>query len=200
MMSGPHGSRTVEGLAAMNGEMFRRLGDEHPGKGLRAPFEAAYQNLKKVMGMLRASPKADLNHEKSMTKLKDEFSVFKDLKGNPHDEEDEGVDFDPDEEVQPDNSAKPEAKNDEPEYEDMVDGPLPERGLDAGPKYLGPPRFPWAVVWLSWSSGEAPLCTLALPHHFWAMNDSFCARHVTNNPAKDDNNPNQTWDDVILSG
>ena len=42
------GSRTVEGLAAMNGEMFRRLGDKNPGKGLRAPFEAAYQNLKKL--------------------------------------------------------------------------------------------------------------------------------------------------------
>ena len=141
------GSRTVEGLAAMNGEMFRRLGDDHPGKGLRAPFEAAYQNLQKVMGLLRSKPKADFNHEKSMDKLKDEFSVFKDLKGNPHDEEDDGVDFDPDEEVQPDNSAKPEVQVDEPEYEDMVDGPLPERGLDAGPKYLGPPRFPWAVVW-----------------------------------------------------
>ena len=110
------GSRTVEGLAAMNGEMFRRLGDEHPGKGLRAPFDAAYQNLKKVMGLLRANPKADFNHEKSMVKLKDEFSVFKDLKGNPHDEEDDGVDFEPDEEVQPDNSAKPEDQGDEPEY------------------------------------------------------------------------------------
>ena len=141
------GSRTVEGLAAMNGEVFRRLGDDHPGKGLRAPFEAAYQNLKKVMGLLRSKPKADFNHEKSMDKLKDEFSAFKDLKGNPHDEEDDGVDFDPDEEVPPDNSAKPEAQIDEPEYEDMVDGPLPERGLNAGPKYLGPPRFPWAVVW-----------------------------------------------------
>ena len=82
-----------------------------------------------------------------MSKLKDEFSAFKDLKGNPHDEEDDGVDFDPDEEVQPDNSAKPEVQGDEPEYEDMVDGPLPGRGVDAGPKCLGRPRFPWATTW-----------------------------------------------------
>ena len=141
------GSRTVEGLAAMNGEMFRRLGDDHPGQGPRAPFEAAYQNLRKLMGQLRANPKADFNHEKTMEKLKDEFTVFPDKKGNPHDEVDDGVDFEPDEEVQPDNSAKPEAPADEPEYEDMVDGPLPERGLEAGPKYLGSPRFPWAAVW-----------------------------------------------------
>ena len=53
---------------------------------------------------------------------------------------------------------------------------------------------------LSWSSGEAPLCTLALPHHFLGVNVNSCARHVTNNPAKDDKNPNETWDDVILSG
>ena len=135
------GSRTVEGLAAMNGEMFRRLGDDHPGQGPRAPFEAAYQNLRKLMGQLRANPKADFNHEKTMEKLKDEFTVFPDKKGNPHDEVDDGVDFEPDEEVQPDNSAKPEAPADEPECEDMVDGPLPERGLEAGPKYLGSPRF-----------------------------------------------------------
>ena len=141
------GSRTVEGLAAMNGEMFRRLGDDHPGKGSRAPFEAAYQNLKKLMGQLRANPKADFNHEKTMEKLRDEFTAFPDKKGNPHDEVDDGVDFDPDEEVLPDNSAKPETPSDEPEYEDMVDGPLPERGLEAGPKYLGSPRFPWAAVW-----------------------------------------------------
>ena len=44
-----------------------------------------------------------------MEKLKDEFSVFKDLKGNPHDEEDDGVDFDPDEDALPDNSAKPDS-------------------------------------------------------------------------------------------
>ena len=137
----------MEGLAAMNGEMFRRLGDDHPGKGLRAPFEAAYLNLAKEMGTLRANPKAPFNHEKSMTKLEDKFTVFKDLKGNPHDEVDDGVDFEPDEEVQQDHSVKPDAQGEEPEYEDMVDGPLPERGLDAGPKHLGPPRFPWAVVW-----------------------------------------------------
>ena len=57
------------------------------------------------------------------------------------------MDFDPDEEEQPDKTAEPEVQGDEPEYEDMIDGPLPGRGLDAGPKYLGRPRFPWAAVW-----------------------------------------------------
>ena len=123
------------------------MGEQNPGKGLLLPFETAYQNLKEVMEGLRAKPKANFNHEKSMRKLKDEFSAFKDLKGNPHDEEDDGVDFDPDEEEQPDKTAEPEVQGDEPEYEDMIDGPLPGRGLDAGPKYLGRPRFPWAAVW-----------------------------------------------------
>ena len=29
----------------------------------------------------------------------------------------------------------------------MIDGPLPAKGLGAGPKYLGKPRFPWAAMW-----------------------------------------------------
>ena len=72
-----------------------------------------------------------------MTKLKDEFAAFKDLKGNPHDEEDDGVDFDPDEEEQPDKTAEPEVQGDEPDYEDMIDGPLPGRGLGRRTKILG---------------------------------------------------------------
>ena len=59
----------------MNGEMIRRMGEQNPGKGLLLPFETAYQNLEDVMEGLRAKPKADFNHEKSMTKLKDEFSA-----------------------------------------------------------------------------------------------------------------------------
>ena len=141
------GSRTVEGMAAMNGEVLHRMGSHNPGKGPHSPFVNAYQNLKEVMEGLRANPNVDFNHEKSMTKLKDEFTIFKDVKGNPHDEEDDGVDFDPDEEEQPDKTDEPEVKGGEPEYEDMIDGPLPGRGLDAGPKYLGRPRFPWAAMW-----------------------------------------------------
>ena len=75
------GSRTVEGMAAMNGEMIRRMAEQNPGKGPLLPFETAYQNLKEVMEGLRASPNADFNHEKSMVKLKDNFSAFKDKKG-----------------------------------------------------------------------------------------------------------------------
>ena len=50
------GSRTVEGMAAMNGEMIRRMGEKNPGKGLLLPFETAYQNLKEVIEGLRANP------------------------------------------------------------------------------------------------------------------------------------------------
>ena len=88
------GSRTVEGMAAMNGEVIRRMGEQNPGKGPLLPFETAYQNLKEVMEGLRAKQDAEFNHEKSMVKLKDNFSAFKDKKGNPHEEEeDDGVDF-----------------------------------------------------------------------------------------------------------
>ena len=100
---------------------------------------------------LRANPKVDFNHEKSMIKIKDEFSAFKDKKGtpkgNPHEDLDDGVDFgDPED----DEAAKPqetEVQGEAPEYEDMIDGPLPAKGLGAGPKYLGKSRFPWAEVW-----------------------------------------------------
>ena len=98
------GSRTVEGMAAMNGEMIRRMGEQNPGKGPLLPFETAYQNLKEVMEGLRASPHADFNHEKSMVKIKDDFSAFKDKKGNPHEDVDDGVDFGDPEDKEP---AKP---------------------------------------------------------------------------------------------
>ena len=54
------GSRTVEGLAAMNGEMFRRLGDDNPGKGLRAPFEAALPEPQEGDGTIESEPESGL--------------------------------------------------------------------------------------------------------------------------------------------
>ena len=54
------GSRTVEGLAAMNGEMFRRLGDDHPGKGPRAPFEAGLSEPQEVDGAVESKPESGL--------------------------------------------------------------------------------------------------------------------------------------------
>ena len=41
---------------------------------------------------------------------------------------------------------EPEVQGEAQEYEDMIDGPLPGRGLSAEPKYLGRPRFPWATM------------------------------------------------------
>ena len=135
------GSRTVEGMAAMNGEMIRRMGEQNPGKGSLLPFETAYQNLKEVMEGLRANPKVAFNHEKSMIKIKDEFSAFKDKKGtpkgNPHEDLDDGVGFGDPEDDEPVKPSETEVQGEAPEYEDMINGPLPARGLGAGTKYLG---------------------------------------------------------------
>ena len=123
------------------------MGEQNPGKGPLLPFETAYQNLKGVMEGLRASPKADFNHEKTMVKLKDVFTAFSEKKGSPHEEIDDEVDFGDPEEEEPAKTTVPEVKGDAPEYEDMINGPLPGRGLSAGPKYLGKSRLPWATVW-----------------------------------------------------
>ena len=50
------GSRTVEGMAAMNGEMIHRMGVPNPGKGPLLPLETACQNLKELMDGLREIP------------------------------------------------------------------------------------------------------------------------------------------------
>ena len=135
------GSRTVEGMAAVNGEMIRKMGVPVPGKGNLLPFEEACQNLKEARDGLWANPNLGFNHEKTMVKLPDEYSAFKDKKGsssvtrkgNPHDDgtqdQDDEVDFGgPDDEEEPPKAAKPEEEGEAPEYEDMVDGPLPARG------------------------------------------------------------------------
>ena len=153
------GSQTVEGMAAVNGEMIREMGVPNPGKGNLLPFEEAYQNLKEARDGLRANPSLEFNYEKTMGKLPDVYSAFlgkkgsssATRKGNPHDDRtqdlDDGVDFGgPHNEDKPQKAAKPEEEGEAPEYEDMVDGPLPARGLDTGPKYLGKPCFPWATT------------------------------------------------------
>ena len=60
------GSRTVEGMAAVNGEMIRKMGVPNPGKGNLLPFEEAYQNLKEAREGLRANPRVEFNFEKTM--------------------------------------------------------------------------------------------------------------------------------------
>ena len=137
------GSRTVEGMAAVNGEMIRKMGMPNLGKGNLLPFEEAYQNLKEIRDGLRANPNLGFNHEKTMIKLKDEYSVFRDRDGsssgtrkrNPHDDNnqdlDDGVDFGcpDDEEEEPPPVANPSEEEEAPEYEDMVNGPVPAKGL-----------------------------------------------------------------------
>ena len=144
------GSRTVEGTAAMNGEMIHKMGVPNPGMGPLLPFETAYQNLKELMDGLRAKPEVKFNHEKTMDKLKDDFSIFKDKKGsqkgNPHEDPDDGVDFSVPDDDEPVKPPETEVQGEAPEYEDMIDGPLPAKGLGAGPKYLGKPRFPWGAI------------------------------------------------------
>ena len=66
------GSRTVEGVAAVNGEMIRKMGVPNPGKGNLLPFEVAYQNLKEAIHGLRANSHVGFSHEKTMVKLPDE--------------------------------------------------------------------------------------------------------------------------------
>ena len=52
------------------------------------------------------------------------------------------MDFEsPDDEDEPPKAAKPDEEGEAPEYEDMVDGRLPAKGLSTVPKYLGKPRF-----------------------------------------------------------
>ena len=104
------------------------------------------------MDGLRANPHVGFNHEKTMDKIQDTFSVFKDKKGarkGNHDGEipDDGVDFSVPEDEEPPKPPETEEQREAPEYEDMIDGPLPAKGLGAGQKYLGKPRFPWAAVW-----------------------------------------------------
>ena len=61
---------------------------------------------------------------------------------NPHEDPDDGVDF-----GVPVKPPETEVQGEAPEYEDMIDGPLPAKGLGAGPKYLDKPRFPWGAMW-----------------------------------------------------
>ena len=90
------------------------------------------------MDGLRASPSADFNHEKSMVKLKDVFTVFKDKKGNPHEEQvDDGVDFGDPEEEEPTKPTEPEVQGDAPEYEGYDRWTASRKGLKRRTKILG---------------------------------------------------------------
>ena len=58
-------SRTVEGMAAVNGEMLRRLRGADPEKGDLLPFEEAYQNLREARDL-------DFNYEKEDDRLEEQ--------------------------------------------------------------------------------------------------------------------------------
>ena len=119
------GSRTVEGMAAVNGEVLRKLrGAPDPEKGIDLlPFEEAYQNLSEARDALRANPNLVFHYEKQDDKLPDEFNAFvgrtgpppTPREGNPHDDDsksqDDGVDFgDPEEEEEPISASIPRAE------------------------------------------------------------------------------------------
>ena len=59
VLDGPAGGYRVTHCGGLGGDEWRDVPthgrSDHPGKGLRAPFEAAYQNLKEVMGRLASS-------------------------------------------------------------------------------------------------------------------------------------------------
>ena len=155
------GSRTVEGMAAVNSEMLRRLrGAPDPEKGDLLSFEEAYQNLREARDALRGNPNLPFNYEKEKGKMLDEFSACvrrtgpppTPRKGNPHDDDskpqDDGVDFDvPDEDEEPERASKPPVGEEPPTYEDMDNGPLAGHGLGTVAKYMGTPQFRWGSHW-----------------------------------------------------
>ena len=155
------GSRTVQGMAAVNGEMLRRLKlSPDPEKGELIPFEEAYQNFTDARNALRANPNLPLHYEKEKGKLGDEFSAFVGRtppptpknKGNPHSDDskpqDDGVDFGvPEEDEEPEVANKAPVEEEPPTYEDMDNGPLAGHGVDTVAKHMGAPRFRWGSHW-----------------------------------------------------
>ena len=164
------GTRSVKGVAAVNGLAFRKM---RVGSGIKAQisgFEAAATEFEPAMKAVREYH-IDPHIEMRDGKLKDTFSVFKKRVGPKKDEEsettleeeeseeeepkardddvdfdvsDEDIEFEEDEEDEDD--VQPEEPP-EPEWPDILNGPLTAQGRFNVEPYTGPPRFPHAAVW-----------------------------------------------------
>ena len=163
------GSRTIKGVAAVNGLALRKM---RVGRDIRdqvSGFEEAAAEMESVMKAVR---KLDIKPHNEMVsgKLPDTYSIFKRGVGSKEGEEsettleeeeseeeepkekDDEVDFDvtdeevefeeekDEEEVQPDEPP-------EPEWPDIMNGPLKGEGTFDVEPYTGDPRFPYAAVW-----------------------------------------------------
>ena len=163
------GSRTIKGIAAVNGLALRRMRVGKDVSDQVRGFEEAAAEMEPVMKAVR---ELDIHphFEMESGKLQDTFSIFKRRVGSKEGEEsettleeeeseeeepkenDDEVDFgvtDDDaefeeekdeEEVQPDEPP-------EPVWPDIMNGPLRGDGPFEVEPYTGDPRFPYAAVW-----------------------------------------------------
>ena len=163
------GSRTIKGIAAVNGLALRRMQVGRDVRDQVSGFEEAAAEMEPVMKAVR---ELDIqpHFEMESGKLQDTFSIFKRRMGSKEDEEsettleeekseeeepkenDDEADFDvtdddvefeeekDEEEVQPDELP-------EPVWPDIMNGPLRADGPFEVEPYTGEPRFPYAAVW-----------------------------------------------------
>ena len=164
------GTRTIKGIAAVNGLAFRKMRVGSSIKTQISGFEAAAIEFEPTMKAVREYH-IDPHNEMKGGKLKDNFSVFKKRVGPKQEEEsettleeeeeseeedskakDEDVDFgvsDEDiefEEEEDEDDAQPEEPP-EPEWQDIINGPLTAEGRFNVEPHTGEPRFPYAAVW-----------------------------------------------------
>ena len=161
------GTRTIKGIAAVNGLALRRMRVGRDVKDQISGFEAAAAEMEATMKAVR---ELDIkpHHEMESGKLPDTFSVFKKRvgpkKGEESDttleeeeseeeepkEKDDEVDFDVSDE---DAEFEEEEEEDQPEeppepvWPDIMNGPLTGGGTFDVEPYTGQTRFPYAPVW-----------------------------------------------------
>ena len=156
------GTRTIKGVAAVNGLALRKMRVGSDIKTQISGFEAAAKELEDVMKAVRELD-IDPYNEMKKGKLKDTFSVFKKRVGPKEEEEsettleeeeseeeetkvkDEDVDFgvsdeDIEFEEEEEEDAQPEEPP-EPEWPDIMNGPLTAEGRFDVEPYTGEPRF-----------------------------------------------------------
>ena len=164
------GTRTIKGVAAVNGLAFRKMRVGSDIKTQISGFEAAATEFGDTMKAVREF-NIDPHNEMQKGNLKDNFSVFKKRVGPKEEEDsettleeaeeseeenpkvkdedvdfgvsDEDIEFEEDEEEE---DAQPEEPP-EPEWPDIMHGPLIAEGRFNVEPYTGDPRFPYAAVW-----------------------------------------------------